>query len=168
MARIAVRVSGGSVSQTSITWARSGSSEAYSSPTAAHSAALPKTGSRNVLPTMWLRESARFPSTPTSGFRTLVHPPATPCTTGGCFIWGKSVCDPVRGKTAGCCSAFRSDSWATRESHFWISQIRVILSFPLVQREGGQVRERISSGSPWRATRNWSLFGDLDRCRRRC
>ena len=61
-----MRVSGGSECQASITWANSGSSGAYSSPTAAHSAALLKTGSRNVLPTRWLRESARFPSTPVS------------------------------------------------------------------------------------------------------
>ena len=99
MARIAVRVSGGSVCQAPNTLASSGSIGGKSSPTAAHSAALPKTESRNVLPAGSLRESVRFPSTPARGFRTLVHPPATPCTTGGCFISGKSVCDPVRDKT---------------------------------------------------------------------
>jgi len=54
------------VSQTSITWTSSGSIGPFSRSTAAHSAALLKTESRNVLPAGWLRESVRFPSTPVS------------------------------------------------------------------------------------------------------
>ena len=77
--RIASRVTGEGVDQDSINWASSGSIGAFSSPSAAHSAALTKTESRNALPAGGLRESVRFPSTPASGFRTPVHPPATPC-----------------------------------------------------------------------------------------
>jgi len=100
IARIASRIAGGSVDQDWINWASSGLISAFSFPSAAHSAELTKTESRNALPNGWLEEPEGFPSTPASGFRVSVYPPATPCTTGGCFIRGKSVCDPVQGQTA--------------------------------------------------------------------
>ena len=78
IAIIASRIAGGSADQDSINWASSGSIGAFSSPSAPHSAVLTKTESRNMLPNRWLEESARLPSTSGSGFRTLVHLPATP------------------------------------------------------------------------------------------
>ena len=99
-----MRVSGGSECQASITWARSGSSGAYSSPTAALFAApVSETRTR-------LGESSDC-SSPTRGAcrsGTFSQSAASPCKTGVCVLSANSLCDLVRGKTAGCCTGFRT------------------------------------------------------------
>ena len=57
-------------------------------------------------------------SSPLSSTRpvcTTSHPAANPCKTGVFSCAGKVACDPVRGKTAGCCSALCSafEKWSS-------------------------------------------------------